>query len=223
MYNTMNYYYKYKLIPRSSFNKINTLILPINTGKKVPNIFHTFYLYLGLPAIMNLIFRTIRLENFMTSCRAKPYQHAISIKSSSIFWSSHMTKFPSANLRLCLTRNQKSREWQTSKNLACNHKLLNRKNPKVPVTYDRNSVSDLAGSNDVATNGVNGRIGNKTWCKCEWYVPMETSIESVCCLEIPEICKPRFSTTSCLNVCRSDLYFVIRIFWSDPYFLGDDC
>ena len=44
-------------------------------------------------------------------------------------------------------------------------------------------MSDLASSNDVATNGVNGRIGNKTWCKCECRAPMETSIEGVCCLE----------------------------------------
>ena len=37
----------------------------------------------------------------------------------------------------------------------------------------------------------------------------ETSIEGFCCLEIPKICKPRFSSTSCLNVCRSDLHFVL--------------
>ena len=29
---------------------------------------------------MNLIFRTVRLENFMTSCRDKLYHHAISNK-----------------------------------------------------------------------------------------------------------------------------------------------
>ena len=58
------------------------------------------------------------------------------------------------------------------------------------------------------TNGVNGRIDNKTWCKCECCAPMGTSI-GVCCLEIPEICKPRFSSASGLNVCRSDPYFVI--------------
>ena len=28
-----------------------------------------------------------------------------------------------------------------------------------------------------------------------------------CCLEIPEICKPRFSSRSCLNVCRLDSHF----------------
>ena len=82
---------------------------------------------------------------------------------------------------------------------------------KVPVDYGKNSVSDLASSNDVATNGVDGRIGNKTWCKYEMckYAPMETSIEGVCCLEIPEICKRRFLSTSCLNVCRSDPHFVL--------------
>ena len=34
MYNTMNSYYKYTSIPKSSFYKINILILPINTGEK---------------------------------------------------------------------------------------------------------------------------------------------------------------------------------------------
>ena len=33
MYNTMNSYYKYTSIPKSSFQKINILALPINTGK----------------------------------------------------------------------------------------------------------------------------------------------------------------------------------------------
>ena len=80
---------------------------------------------------------------------------------------------------------------------------------KVPVFYGRNSVSDLACSNDVATNGVNGRIGYKTWCKCECYAPIETSIDGVCCPEIPQICKRRFPRTSCVNVCRSDLDFVL--------------
>ena len=73
--------------------------------------------------------------------------------------------------------------------LACNHTPLNRKNP-VPVGYSRNSMSDLANSSKAATNDVDGRIGNKTWCKCECCAPMETNIESACCLEILEICKP---------------------------------
>ena len=80
---------------------------------------------------------------------------------------------------------------------------------KVPVAYDGISVSDLASGNDVATNGVNGRIGNKFWCKCECCIPMETSTEGACCLDIPEICKPRFSSTSCLYACRLDLHFVL--------------
>ena len=81
---------------------------------------------------------------------------------------------------------------------------------KVPGGYGRDSMSDLANSSNAATNDVDGRIGNKTWCKCECCAPMETSIESVCCLEIPEICKPRFSGTLCLYVCRSDLHFILR-------------
>ena len=34
MYNTMNSYYKYKSIPKSSFYQINILILPINNEEK---------------------------------------------------------------------------------------------------------------------------------------------------------------------------------------------
>ena len=68
-------------------------------------------------------------------------------------------------------------------------------------------MSNLASCNDVATNSVNGKIGYKTWCKCECFAPVETSIEGVCCLEIPEISKPRFSSTSCSNVCRLDPHF----------------
>ena len=37
---------------------------------------------------------------------------------------------------------------------------------------------------------------------------METSVEDVFCLEIPEICQPRFSSTLCLYVCRSDSNFI---------------
>ena len=82
---------------------------------------------------------------------------------------------------------------------------------KFPVAYGKNSVSDLASSNDVTTNGVNGRIGNKTWCKCKCCAPMEISTESVCCLEITEICKLRFSNrfSSCLNVYRSNPHFML--------------
>ena len=82
---------------------------------------------------------------------------------------------------------------------------------KVPVGYGRNSVSDLASSNDVTKNGVNGRIGNKTWCKCECCAPMETSIEGFCSLDITEIWNRRFISRflSCLNVCRSDTQFVL--------------
>ena len=53
---------------------------------------------------------------------------------------------------------------------------------KVPVGYGRNSVSDLANSSNAATNDVDGRIGNKTWFKCECWAPMETSIARKCLL-----------------------------------------
>ena len=81
---------------------------------------------------------------------------------------------------------------------------------KVPVGYGRNSMSDLANSSNAATKDVDGRIGNKTWCKCECCTPLETSIESICCLEIPEIYKPGFLVTLCLYVCRSDPHFIPR-------------
>ena len=42
---------------------------------------------------------------------------------------------------------------------------------KVPVGYGRNSMSDLANSSNAATNDVDGRIGNKTWCKFECCAP----------------------------------------------------
>ena len=83
-------------------------------------------------------------------------------------------------------------------------------NSKIPVGYGRNSMNDLANSSSATTNDVDGRIGNNTWCKCECCAPRETSTESVCCLEIPEICKPRFSGALGLYVCRSDPYFIPR-------------
>ena len=73
---------------------------------------------------------------------------------------------------------------------------------------DPYSVSDLANSKDVATNSVHGELTKKR-CKCKCCGPLETSIERVSSLEIPEICKPWFSSTSCLRVCRSDPYLVI--------------
>ena len=42
MYNTMNSCHKYTSIPKSSFYKINILILPINTGEKYPKHFIHF-------------------------------------------------------------------------------------------------------------------------------------------------------------------------------------
>ena len=49
----------------------------------------------------------------------------------------------------------------TLKNSACKHTLLNRQN-QVSVASDKNSMSDLASSNNAAANGVDGRIGQKT-------------------------------------------------------------
>ena len=80
---------------------------------------------------------------------------------------------------------------------------------KAPVVSGKNSMSDLDSNNDTAKNDVDGIIDNKTWCKCECCAPMETSIKSVCCLETPHICKPRFSGALCLYVFRSDPYFML--------------
>ena len=74
-----------------------------------------------------------------------------------------------------------------------------KKKTKVPVTYGRNSLNDLASSSDV---------------------------EGVWCLEIPEICKPRFSSTSVLNVCRSNPFFVISFCrWENfvSYLISTQC
>ena len=38
---------------------------------------------------------------------------------------------------------------------------------KAPVGYGWNSMSDLANSINAATNDVDGRIGNKTWCQMQ--------------------------------------------------------
>ena len=55
---------------------------------------------------------------------------------------------------------------------------------------------------------------------------LETSIEGSCCLEIPVICKPRFSGTWCLNVCRSDPHFVLWYYrWENfvSYLISTQC
>ena len=77
-------------------------------------------------------------------------------------------------------------------------------------------MNDLACNNDLVTNGVNGTISNKTWGKCECCTPMETST-GVYCLEIPEISKSKFSSTSCLNNCRSDPHFAQWSSWQENF------
>ena len=71
-------------------------------------------------------------------------------------------------------------------------------------------MSDLASSSNAATNDVDDRIGNKTWSKCKCCAPMETSLESVCSLEILEICKPRFSGTLCCTFVNFLLRYSMR-------------
>ena len=175
---------------------------------KVSKIFHTLCLHLQLPAIMNLIFRTVRLEIFMTSCRDKLYHHTI---SNRIKFNFLIIVFGKTSSSKSLPLSGIEAEIERMNNLEKFSLTIHSWNDKskVPVACGSNSVSDLAGTNDVATNGVNGRIGNKTLWKCEYCAPMEISIEAVCCLEMADICKPIFSSTSCLNVCRSDPHFVL--------------
>ena len=81
-------------------------------------------------------------------------------------------------------------------------------------------MSDLVDSNDVATNGVNCRIGNKTWCKCEYCTSVETSIDSVCCLKIPDICKSRFQVHHVCTIVDShffQIYIVLWYSWGENY------
>ena len=119
-----------------------------------------------------------------------------------------MVKCPPANHCLHLALSQKSKKMTDFEKLGLEPDSLEAIKSKVLVAYGRDSVNDLARSTDLATNGVNARIDNKTWCKCEWCAPMGTIREGVYCLEIPDICKPRFLSTSCLYVYRSDPHFV---------------
>ena len=70
------------------------LILPINTGEKYLK-YSMHFTYLWLPAIMNQIFRNVRLEKFMTSCRDNLYHHTISNKIKFNFLIIWFGKMPS--------------------------------------------------------------------------------------------------------------------------------
>ena len=137
MYNTINSYYNYTSW-KSSFNIINILILPINTGKnylKYSNILPLFVTTSHYES--NFLYCEIR--NFMMPCRDKLYHHTISnkIKFTFLIISSHLAKCSTANLCLCPIRSQKSKEWLTLKDPACNHTLLNL---LVPAAYGRNYI-----------------------------------------------------------------------------------
>ena len=145
----------------------------------------------------------------MTSCRDKLYHHTISNKIKFNFLIILFAKTSSSKSLPSSGTKSELEKITGFEKFSLYPYTLEPTKPKVPVAYGRNSVSDLASSNDVATNGVNGRIVKKTWCKCKCFAPKETSIEGVCCLEVPEICKKRFLSTSCLNVCRPDPHFML--------------
>ena len=154
---------------------------------------------------MNLIFRTVRLENFMTSCKDKLYHYAISNKLKFNFLIIVLQQISAFVWHW--VRNRKN-NWLQKIRLVTIHSWTDKIKSSSCLWQE---LSDLPSSSDVTTNDVNGRIGNKTWWKGECCAPMETSKEGVCCLEITEICKERFSSrfSSCLNVCRSDPYFIL--------------
>ena len=133
----MNSYYKYRSIPKSSFYNINILILPINTTEKYLKYFIHFCLCLRPPAIMKLIFRTMRLENFMTSCRDKLqyHHHAISNKIKFNFLIILFGKISSSkSLPSCGTEPEIERMTDFEK---CNLEpyTLEPSKSKVPVAY----------------------------------------------------------------------------------------
>ena len=158
---------------------------------------------------MNLIFCTVRLEDFTMLCRDKLYLHTLSNKIKFNFLIILFAKTSSSKSLPSPGTESQIERMTVFKKFGLQPYTLELTKSKVPVAYGGNSLSYLTRSNDVATNGVNGRIGNKTRCKCECCDPMETSIEGVCYLEILEICMPKFSSTSCLSICRSDSHFVL--------------
>ena len=145
----------------------------------------------------------------MTSCRDKLYYHIISNKIEFNFLIILFGKMFSGKFLPSSDAESEIKKMTDFEKFGLLPYLLEPTKSKVPVAYDRNSVSDLASSNDVDRNVVIGRIGNKNWCKCGCCALMDTSIEGVCFLETPEIWKRRFSSTSCSYVFLSDLHIVV--------------
>ena len=130
-----------------------------------------FSLYVRLLAIMNIIFCTVRSENFMMSCRDKLYHHTTSNKIKFNFLIILFDKM-SSNKSLPLKDRKNDRLWEIW--LVTIHSWTD-KIKHFSFSCGTNSVSDLASSNDIATNGVNGRFGYKTWCKCECCALVDTN------------------------------------------------
>ena len=125
----------------------------------------------------------MRLGNFMTSYRDSIYYCTISSKFKFIFLIILFGK---------ISGFKSLKEVLTSKNLACNYTLS--------VIWQATMMQpQLVWMVELTT----------TWGKCECCAPMETSTKGFCCLEIVEICKPKFSSALCLNVRKSDPHFVL--------------
>lgn len=185
MYSTMNLYLKLHIYFKVIFLQ-NKYFYTADQYWGVSKIFHTFW----LSVTVNLIFRTVELENFMISCRDKLYHGTVSNKINFIFLIILFDKmFYSGSLPSPGIESEIERMTDLKK--VCNNTLLNWIK-KVSVAYGSSSVSDMASSNDAVTNGVDDKIDNNTWCKF-----METIIEGVCCREIPEIYKSSYSDTLC--------------------------
>ena len=120
---------KVHTIRKSSFCKINILIPTAHQyWGKVSKIFDTFYLYLQLLAIINLMIPTLRLKNFMTSCRDKLYHHTISNRIKFNFLIILFDKMFSSKSLPSSGTESKIERMTDFKNLTCKHTLLNQQN-----------------------------------------------------------------------------------------------
>ena len=63
---------------------------------------------------------------------------------------------------------------------------------KTNIEYEEiSSASECSDDSDVSTTAT--RIRNITWCQCGKCMPMQTSVESLCCREMSEICEARYA------------------------------
>ena len=116
------------------------------------------------------------IGNFITSCRDKLYHHTTSNKIKFNFLIILFGKMPSSKpLPSSGTESEIERMTDFEKFLLVTIHSWTNKIKSSSFLCGRNSVSDLASSNDVATKGVSDRFGYKTWCICECCASMDTN------------------------------------------------